>query len=316
MTYQQLTQEERYQIKAYKESGLSQSQIAMQLSRSASTISRELKRNTGLRGYRPKQAQETSELRRYTAIKHVKLTAEIQSTLVSYLKEQWSPEQIQGYCKTHDIAMVSHERIYQYIWSNKRQGGKLHENLRCQRKRYKKRYGKYDGRGVIVDRVSIDERPAIVDKKTRFGDWEGDTIIGKGHQGAMVTLVERKSKLTLMKEVPFKSAYCVTAAVIELLKPYKRNVLSITFDNGKEFARHKEIAKQLKTSIYFAHPYHSWERGLNENTNGLIRQYFPKSAPLKNACHNKVIDVNHRLNNRPRKSLGFKTPLEIFRMAA
>ena len=316
MKYNQLTQEERYQIKAYKESGLSQLEIARRLFRSASTISRELKRNTGLRGYRPKQAQETSDSRRHRAAKHVKLTAEIQSTLVEYLKEQWSPEQIKGYCKTHGITMVSHERIYQYIDSDKRQGGKLHEHLRSQRKRYKKRYGKYDGRGVIVDRVSIDKRPLIVDEKIRLGDWEGDTIIGKGHQGAIVTLVERKSKLTLMKEVPFKSADCVTAAVIELLKPYKHRVLSVTFDNGKEFARHKEIAKRLKTSIYFAHPYHSWERGLNENTNGLIRQYFPKSISLKNICHHKVIDVTHRLNNRPRKSLGFKTPFEVFRMAS
>lgn len=310
----QLTQEERYQIKAYKDSGLNQTEIAIKLKRHKSTICREFKRNTGLRGYRPKQAEEKAMSRRYKARKAIKLDDAMFEKINRYICEDWSPEQITGYCRANDIPMVSHERIYLYIWSDMAEGGSLHEHLRHKRKRYKKRYGKQDRRGTIPDRVSIDKRPAIVDKKTRYGDWEGDTIIGKGHKGAVVTLVERKSKLTLAMQVDNKTEENVTAAVIKLLKPYQAH--TITFDNGKEFTNHKAIAEALEADIYFAHPYHSWERGLNENTNGLLRQYLPKALVLRNIEQKKIIDIADKLNNRPRKTLGYKTPLEVFQMAA
>lgn len=314
--YQQLTQEERYQIKAYKESGLPLRAIARKLMRATSTISREIKRNTGKRGYRAKQAQEKAAERRYTALKAIKLDEPMQQQLERYLRQDWSPEQITGYCRENNIAMVSHERIYLYIWADMANDGTLHEHLRHQRKRYKKRYGSYDKRGTIPDRVSIDERPAIVGEKLRLGDWEGDTIIGKGHKGAVVTLVERKSKMTLALQVDNKSEENVTAAIIELLKPYQSVVYTITFDNGKEFTNHKKVAKALSAKIYFAHPYHSWERGLNENTNGLIRQYLPKAMVLRNISPKKIVDITTKLNNRPRKTLRFKTPFDIFHRAA
>jgi IS30 family transposase len=252
--YNQLTQEERYQIKAYKESGLTQSKIAQKLGRAKSTISRELKRNTGERGYRPQQSQNKAEARRYNAAKATKLDEVMKQQLEAYLRQEWSPEQITGYCRANDISMVSHERIYLYVWANMKKGGTLHEHLRNQRKHYKKRYGKQDKRGVIPDRVFIDKRPAIVDKKSRIGDWEGDTIIGKGHKGAVLTLVERKSKLTVALQVDNKTEENVTAAIIELLKPYQSQVHTITFDNGKEFTNHKALAKALKADVYFAHP--------------------------------------------------------------
>lgn len=314
--YKQLTQEERCQIYAYKQSGLTKSEIAMQLSRSKSTISREIQRNRGEKGYRPKQAQEKAAQRWREADKAIKFDEAMQATVVGYLRQEWSPEQITGYCRKHNIAMVSHERIYRFVWADMTNGGSLHDHLRHQRKRYKKRYGSQDKRGTIAGRISIEERPAMVDKKSRLGDWEGDTIIGKGHQGAVVTLVERKSKFTLAMQVDSKTEENVTAAVIELLKPYQSQVHTITFDNGKEFTNHSSIAKALGANVYFAHPYRSWERGLNENTNGLIRQYLPKDKPLRNIRPNKIIDITDKLNNRPRKTLGFKTPLDVFRRVA
>ena len=268
--YKQLTQEERYQIYAYKQSGLTQEKIAERLSRSKSTISRELIRNSGQKGYRPKQAQEKAQQRWHEAPKAIKLDKAMQLIMIDYLRQEWSPEQISGYCRKNATPMVSHERIYLFIWDDMAKGGSLHKHLRHQRKRYKKRYGSQDKRGTIPERISIDERPAIVNEKSRLGDWEGDTIIGKGHQGAVVTLVERKSKLTLAMQVNNKTEENVTAAVIALLKPYQSLVHTITFDNGKEFTNHQSIAKALEAKVYFAHPYHSWERGLNENTNGLI----------------------------------------------
>lgn len=314
--YKQLTQEERYQIYAYKQSGLTQEKIAERLARSKSTISRELSRNSGQKGYRPKQAQEKAQERWYEAPKAIKFNKAMQVTMIAYLRQEWSPEQIRGYCHENNIPMVSHERIYLFIWEDMANGGALHKHLRHQRKRYKKRYGSQDKRGTIPERISIDERPAIVDEKSRLGDWEGDTIIGKGHQGAVVTLVERKSKLTLAMQVDNKTEENVTAAIIALLKPYQSLVHTITFDNGKEFTNHKAIAKALKTNVFFAHPYHSWERGLNENTNGLIRQYLPKTKSLRNICHRKIIDITDKLNNRPRKTLKYKTPLDVFQMVA
>jgi IS30 family transposase len=314
--YSQLTQAERYQIQAYKQSGLSQKAIGEKLNRHSSTISRELCRNTGQRGYRPQQAHNKAATRRTTARKAIKLDAKMQKRLVQHLQKDWSPEQITGYCQRNKLGMVSHERIYLFIWADMAAGGELHMHLRHQRKLYKKRYGKQDGRGCIPDRVSIDERPAIVETKSRIGDWEGDTIIGKGHKGAVVTLVDRNSKFTLMKQVDNKTEENVTAAILALLKPYQSLVHTITFDNGKEFSNHKKIAKELNTDVYFAHPYHSWERGLNENTNGLIRQYLPKAEVLRNICPKKIIDISDKLNNRPRKTLDFKTPLEIFSRVA
>jgi len=182
--------------------------------------------------------------------------------------------------------------------------------LRHAQKKRKKRYGSYDHRGQIKGRVSIDERPAIVEARKRIGDWEIDTIIGKRHKGALLSLVDRKTKFTLIKKLPKRQADLVAQAAVDLLNPYK--VYTITADNGQEFAHHEYIKAHLKTTVYFAHPYHAWERGLCENTNGLIRQYFPKGMSFDKITDEHVHIVMNRLNNRPRKTLGYKTPNEVF----
>jgi IS30 family transposase len=309
--YNQITVEERYHIYAYKKAGFCTKEIAQMLGRHKSAIYRELNRNKGDRGYRPKQAHEKARHRRQTACKAVKMTPEIVKLIESKVSEDWSPEQISGWLRNEHGLMISHERIYQHIWSDKLKCGGLYKHLRRQGKKYQKRSNGKTSRGQIKNRVSIDKRPAIVDNKIRIGDWEIDTVIGKGHQGALVTLVERKTLYTLAAQVNSKHAEPVTKATINLLTPFMGHVHTITADNGKEFAWHEEIAKQLKTKVYFAHPYHSWERGLNENTNGLLRQYFPKGTNLKYVKQKEVDAVVFKLNNRPRKTLGFKTPAEM-----
>lgn len=308
--YAQLTQEQRYHIYALKKTDYSQTMIARELGVHKSTVSRELARNRGGRGYRPKQAHEFAMLKRRTRVRP-RISWETWELVESLIRQDYSPEQVSGSLKKDKGLFVSHECIYQFIYADKRAGGDLHRHLRCQKKR-RKRYGKYSRRGLIPDRVGIEERPAIVDARLRIGDWEADTVIGKGHRQAIVSLTERKSKLTLLKKVPQNTAELVEAAIIKLLGPVKEAVHTITSDNGKEFAAHKTIADALKAGFYFAHPYHAWERGTNENTNGLIRQYFPKGLDFSTITDEDVNFVMARLNNRPRKSLGFLTPVQVF----
>jgi IS30 family transposase len=207
---------------------------------------------------------------------------------------------------------ISHETIYKHIWLDKASGGDLYKHLRRSNRKHRKRYGTKERRGRIKGKVSIDLRPAVVDTKSRIGDWEIDTVTGKNSKGYLITVVERKSKLTLIKRVPDRKSDEVARAIIKLLRPYKDSVLTITADNGLEFARHKKISRSLKAKVYFAHPYHSWERGLNENTNGLLRQYFPKKLDFQTIDDKSVQHAMERLNSRPRKTLGFATPDEVF----
>jgi transposase, IS30 family len=311
-TYKQLTQEQRYFIYQLNKIDFNQSEIALEIGVNKSTVSRELKRNTGAKGYRPQQAHHKALERRLKASKAIKMTQSNIDLVEEKLLEQWSPEQISGWLLSEHNFSLSHERIYQHIWQDKRQGGDLFQHLRRQGKKYQKRgsNGK-QSRGQIIDRISIEDRPQAVDDKKRVGDWEIDTVIGKGHSGALVTIVERKTLYTLIARVYGKCAEGVTQATIELLEPFIHRTHSITADNGKEFAYHKKITEALNTAFYFAHPYHSWERGLNENTNGLIRQYFPKNTDFKTVDDLDVYNVMQKLNNRPRKSLGFKTPLQM-----
>jgi len=226
--------------------------------------------------------------------------------------EQWSPRQISGWLESAGYGGVSHERIYQHIWADKKKGGSLWKHLRHNGKKYNKRKGKNAGRGLIPNRIDIGERPAIVDAKERLGDWEGDTIIGKDHKGAIVSLVDRASKLTKLILLPNKTAEAVTNAIVTALKPLASNTKTLTFDNGKEFAGHTDITQALNAACYFAKPYHSWERGLNEHTNGLVRQYFPKGTDFSTLPQKAVQRVENLLNTRPRECLNFKTPNEIF----
>lgn len=310
MRYQQLTHEERYQISVLLKAGLNQTEIAIILKRHKSTISREIARNTGLRGYRPKQAQHLAEERRYSKVRS-RISHTRWNDVRRLLREDWSPEQISLWFVSEKGVSISHEWIYQYILQDKKQGGSLHHHLRCQKKR-RKRYGSYNRRGQLIGRISIDERPDIVDSRSRIGDWELDTIIGKNHQQAIVSLTERKSRFTLIQKVKRKTAQCVTDAVINLLAPFSAQVHTLTSDNGKEFANHKTIADKLNAKFYFAHPYASWERGLNENTNGLIRQYFPRKRNFKTITQKEINRAMDKLNNRPRKCLGIKTPNQVF----
>jgi len=310
MSYKQLTQEERYQIYALKKAGHDQATIAGIIDRNPGTISRELRRNRGLKGYRPQQAHNLALRRRYDKAQP-RIGNQVWQLVEALIREEWSPEQIVGRVAMEQGVSISHEWIYQYIYADKHSGGDLYRFLRCQKVR-RKRYGVYSRRGTIPNQVSIDDRPAIVDSKRRFGDWEGDTVIGKGHRGALVTLVERKSLYTVIRSVLHKTAKAVRRAVVDGLTPYIDWVHTITYDNGREFADHEGMASDLEASIYFAHPYASWERGLNENTNGLIRQYFPKDRGLTTVTRYEIEQAMDKLNHRPRKSLGYRTPYEVF----
>lgn len=312
--YGQLTQDLRYQISALRQAGNSKTTIADAIGVHKSTISREIARNSGERGYRPKQANELALERRHNAEKHITFTPELQKMVTEKILMDWSPDQISGYFEANDIASISHERIYQFLLTDKKAGGVLHTHLRSRKKR-KKRYGSKDKRGQIKNRVSIDERPKVVDKKERIGDWEGDTIIGAHQQKAIVTLVDRASKLTRIGPVATKHADVVSSIIVDLLRPMKRISHTTTLDNGKEFSAHEEIAKSLGINIYFAHPYSSWERGLNENTNGLIRQYIKKGSSFECITPERIKFIEDRLNNRPRKTLGYRTPNEVYKEA-
>jgi IS30 family transposase len=310
MSYKQLTREQRYQIYILLKAGHNQTQIARNIACHKSTISRELRRNRGYKGYRPLQAQALAGGRRYES--HPPRIAEQAWQRVELLlRQQWSPEQITGRLKLEQQASISHQWIYVYIYADKQRGGQLYRHLRSQKKQ-RKRYRGPARRGQIPNRISIDERPAIVASKSRIGDWEADTIIGSRHKGALLSCTERKSKLTLLRKLETKGALEVKRNCIDLLSPCADQVHTITVDNGKEFSDHREIAAVLETAIYFAHPYCSWERGLNENTNGLIRQYFPKKYDFAKITHDDVQRAAARLNNRPRKTLGFRTPNEVF----
>ena len=307
--YKQLTQEQRYQIKALLDTKIPQWKIAEVVSVSPSTISRELKRNKGKRGYRPVQAHAKATARRKEK-SNARISAEVWALVEQKLREDWSPEQISGSLKDSKI-LISHERIYQYVYADKRSGGSLWTHLRCQNKKYRKKRDGQDRRGKIPNQRSIEERPAIVNERNRLGDWEGDLVLGKPGHGVLLTLTERKSRFTLLRVLPSKHAALVQTAIVELLS-WVTHLKSITFDNGKEFALHEKIAEALNVDCYFAHPYASWERGTNENTNGLIRQYLPKKCNMSNVSAEKENFIMDRLNRRPRKCLDFKTPYEVF----
>jgi IS30 family transposase len=290
--------------------GHNQTQIAVVIGCHKSTISRELRRNRGQKGYRPCQADELAYDRQCEAYRS-RIAWQTWQQVERLLRQEWSPEQIAGRLKFEQQPTVSHECIYLYVYAEKRRGGTLHRHLRSQKKQ-RKRYGGYIRRGQIPNRTSIDQRPPIVARKGRFGDWEADTIVGARHKGGLLSVVERKSKLTRLRKLETKGAMELQRESIQLLRPLAHQVHTITVDNGKEFCEHKAIAAGLQARIYFAHPYASWERGLNENTNGLVRQYFPKKYDFARITNPELQRVEDLLNNRPRKTLGYRTPNEVF----
>ena len=310
--YTHFTQETRYDIYEQLAKDLPIKEIALSVGKDASSIYREIKRNKGQRGYRPKQAEEKAALRQAMKPRAARFTAAIRLQVEAWLRQDFSPEQVVGRAKHEGVAMVSHERIYQHIWEDKRAGGTLYQHLRHLPKKYRKRYGSKQERGQIPNRVSIDARPPEVETRQELGHWEIDTVIGKNHDGAIVTIVERSSRFTVIGNLVGKHAEPCANKAVEILTPFADKVKSITADNGKEFAKFEHIAGTLEALFFFAHPYHSWERGTNENTNGLIRQYVPKSMSLEHLTQADCQAMMDKLNNRPRKVLGFKTPAEVF----
>ncbi len=313
MNYQQLIDSQRYQIEAYRKAKYTITAIAKELGVDKSTISRELKRNSKKRVYNASYASVIIKERKKEAYKHSVFDINMKRYIdTKLLANQWSPEQIKGRCDRDGIAMVSIERIYQYIYQDQAQGGFLYKQLRTARRWRKKRLNKKHQRGQIPNRVMIDQRPEIVDTKERFGDWEVDTIIGKNHKTAILTVTERKSQFELMVKTDGTKADSIRKEMINLLAPFKKLVKTITSDNGKEFSKHQEISKKLETEFYFADPYSPWQRGLNEYNNKLIRQYLPKKTDF-NLVNPKTINmIISKLNNRPRKLLEYKTPSEVF----
>ena len=311
MNYTHLTQDERYQIAVLRKAGHLQGDIAKLLDRHTSTIGREVRRNAGLRGYRPKQAHALCVERAVACQNGPRIPQSTWEVVDEKLQLTWSPEQISGYLTVNHAPTVSHEAIYQRLYADKRQGGSLHRALRCQKPRKKRHTGR-ERRGTIINQRSIELRPECVNQRERFGDWEADLVIGVGQKQALVTINERLSRYSLMAHVPFKTAALVSAALATLLAPYAACVHTLTTDNGKEFAMHEVSSKALQAEHYFAHPYRSWERGANENMNGLIREFFPKKMAFNTISETDIQRATHLLNHRPRKCLNYKTPHEVF----
>lgn len=309
-----LTLEQRYEISAFRSIGFSQVKIAEKIGKDKSVICRELKRNCDGRNgeYKAPLAQRKAEKRISDKAKNNRLTQEIKNFITVKIKEDYSPEQIVGYAKRMGINCVSVEAIYQFIWQDKKSGGWLYIHLRTNGKRYAKRGSSNNKRGQIKDRVDIDQRPVVVDAKERIGDLEIDLVIGMNHKGALLTINDRATGMLKMVKVESKEATEIEQKTIELLKDWKPIIFTITSDNGKEFANHTAIAKSLNIDYYFAKPYHSWERGANENLNGLVRQYFPKKTSFENITQQDIDKVVNILNNRPRKRYDYFSPNEMF----
>ncbi len=310
--YTQLTLPQRYEISALHKVGQGPTQIARVVGVDRTTISRELKRNKSPNGYFAQAAHQRAQQRRaHVRRRPLKWTGRCRRLVEGKLRHQWSPEQIADWLGRTETISISHERIYQHIRTDRNTGGTLHRHLR-QRLRPKRMQPKMRYKGSIPHRVSIDTRPAIVEEKTRIGDWEVDLMMGGHGGGGLLTLVERKSRFTRIEPVLSKHADHVADVLIGALDDLKKQVHTLTMDNGNEFAQHEKVAKALQADVYFAHPYCAWERGLNENTNGLLRQYFPKGINFKTVSQAKIRHAENRLNTRPRKGLGFRTPSEVF----
>ena len=306
MNYKHLTQIERYQIHSLMKAQHNITQIAVLLGRNKSTISRELHRNAGSRGYRPKQACELAAQRSESSRNASTLAPWVKEQANVLLKLQWSPEQIAGKLP------VSHETLYLHVYADKAHGGNLWKNLRCQKQKRKRYASGRDRRGQIPNRRPLSERPAHIEGRKQVGHWECDTVIGANHKQAIVTVVERKSGFAVMAKVSNKTADLVGSAIIDALTPFEARVKTLTYDNGKEFCGHAKIDAALGSTGYFARPFASWERGSNENFNGLLRQYVPKKRQMTSITEEEIKMIENRLNNRPRKRLGFRTPAEVF----
>ena len=311
--YKHLNLAQRSVISALKASGMKQKKIAVYAECSPSTVSRELARNKTKTGkYSPKVAQKISEERKERFRKERKFTKEMKVLVIKYIsEEQWSVEQIVGYCRKNGIPIVGKTTIYKFIHQDKENGGDLYKHTRHQLKHRSRAL--YTCKKKVEDKKSIEERPEVVSQKTEFGHWEIDLIVGAGNKGAILTMVEISTKMLFMKKLKEgKKAKPLADELIDMMLPYKNCIKTITCDNGREFSDFKRIEKKLGIQIYFAHPYCSWERGLSEHTNGLVRQYIPKETDFKDITNQEIKKYQYKINNRPRKVLMFKKPKDLF----
>jgi IS30 family transposase len=307
--YHHLVFMQRCEIAAMYRRQYSQKEIAMTLKIHPSRVCRELRRNSDkVYGYDSMLANISSQDRHRRKCKAIKLNDKLKKYIKEKLLLKWSPEQISGYAKRHNIFSISHESIYQFIAEDKKNSGELYKNLRHGNKRYRGKYGSGKRHNIIKDKICIDQRPEIINNKKRLGDWEIDTVLGYDRSQAIVTITERLSKKLVAQKIPNHGAFITARATISSLNQYKAFVHSITGDNGIEFAQHKMISEALKAIFYFAHPYSSWERGLNENTNGLLRQYLPKKTDFNSINDDQLANIVEEINNRPRKTLQYQTP--------
>ena len=317
MTYQQLTYEERIVFSTLKQQGLSVRNIANQMKRHASTLYRELARNRCFiidNAYRPSKAQRRTVARRRRSRRNSHYTEADFYLVKEMLKQRFSPEQIIGRLRRLNLACrkMSHETIYQYIWRDKANGGSLWTFLRQSSKQRRKRYKAYDSRGRLASKRHISERPESVETRRYKGHWEIDTVHGRGSNHCIVTLLERKTGYVLIGKSKDKSTASVNKRIISMIKNSGLVFKTITADNGTEFHQYKIVEKVCRITFYFATPYHSWERGSNENVNGLIRQYLPKIKSMASVTQNKCNWIAEELNTRPRKRYGYKTPEEVY----
>ncbi len=314
MAYRQITQEERYTISAMRKQGWHPARIARDLGRHRSTICRELQRNSARRdgSYRPARAQEMTSGRRSRSRRNWQFGEADWALIEALIRLDWSPEQISGYLARHGILAVSHETIYRYILVDKGRCGTLHRHLRCAAKKRRKRYGSYDRRGRLEGKRHISDRPADVEHRRSIGHWEIDTVMGVGNENCVVTLVERATGYLLVGKIKARTMADAAKRTIALVRRHPGKFRTITSDNGTEFHSYKKVEKATGVDYYFATPHHAWERGTNENTNGLLRQYLPKRKNMKNVTQIDCDRIAKWINSRPRKRLGYRSPEEVF----
>lgn len=317
MTYHQITEEERYQIAALRQAGAWPAEIARKLGRHRSTIARELQRNSSPwdGSYRPSKAQEQTNGRRSRSRRNRRFERPEWRRVEGLLRRDWSPEQIAGWLDKRGELAISHETIYRYVWRDRAQGGDLHRHLRCAAKQRRKRYGRYDSRGRLAGKRLLAERPAVVERRQAVGHWEIDTVMGVGNTHCVVTLVERATGVTLIGKLQERTAGELNRRTIALIRRHPDKFLTITADNGTEFHSYREIERATGVMFYFATPHHAWERGTNENTNGLVRQYLPKRKSMARVSQRDCNRISNQLNTRPRKRYDYDTPEERFHVA-
>ena len=313
MAYHQITSEERYMIAQCRRQRMPVAKMARLLGRHPSTVHRELARNCSKQGrYRCSKAQEKTNGRRSRSRRNRRFGQRDWRLVERLIRQEWSPEQVSGRLADGGILSISHETIYQYIWRDKAAGGNLHRHLRGRHKQRRKRYGSHDSRGRLAGKRCITDRPACIESRSTLGHWEVDTVLGSGDKHCIFTMVERKSGYVAIGKLKNRTKEELGRRATSLIHAQPRPVLSMTSDNGTEFHGYRKIEASTGVVFYFAKPYHSWERGTNENTNGLIRQYLPKRTSMARLTQTMCNMIADKLNDRPRKRLGFRTPRECY----